>query len=98
MPPEFRNLGELSDVIALSLGDSSQPITKTKVDELDLLCGECPSDNSGVHCPFKTLSGISRPSRRSLFSQMSMDQVRQLYELATDCTCLKVPRARVEIN
>ncbi len=79
--------------LTLPLGMNSEKISPTLVAILDSLCCACPKFQYTACCPFGKFTGVSRPSRRSLFSQMDMAQTEGLFDLATDCTCPKDPRA-----
>ena len=67
-------------------------ILPSLVHDLDSISTECPKGKYTAKCPFQKLSGLSRDSRRSIFTQMSLVQVTQLFALATDCDgCPKDP-------
>ena len=68
------------------------------VEDLDSLCYLCPKGEYTGRCPFKVFSGISRPSRMSLFAQIDREQIAELFDLATDCTCPKDPRQENKIS
>ena len=67
-------------------------ISPSLVEDLDSLCYLCPKGKYTERCPFAKFSGVSRPSRMSLFAQMDPERVAELFDLATDCTCPKDSR------
>ena len=71
---------------------SAENIPPLLVDELTLLCRQCPKGCYTEHCPFGKFAGVSEASRRWMFEQMKPGQVEQLFALATDCVCPKDPR------
>lgn len=72
---------------------NSEKISPTLVAILDSLCCACPKLQYTESCPFGKFAGVSRPSRRSLFAEMDMEQTKRLFDLAADCSCPKDPRA-----
>jgi hypothetical protein len=71
---------------------NSEKITPSLAAVLDALCCACPKLHYTERCPFGKFTGVSRPSRRSLFGEMDMGQVERLFDLASDCTCPRDPR------
>jgi len=67
-------------------------ISNALVNELDLLCMECPKGEHRESCPFKIIAGLSRASRRSLFAAMEISRVEGIFDLAEHCRCPADPR------
>jgi hypothetical protein len=62
-------------------------IPATMVERLDQLCYACPKGDNARKCPFGIFSGLSRPARLSLFSDLTMDRAAVLFDMAADCSC-----------
>lgn len=82
--------------------DEASNVTPEKIPQplvavLDGLCTACPKKAYTEKCPFPKFQGISGPSRRSLFEGMDMDQVANLFAMATDCACPKDPRGSGQV-
>jgi hypothetical protein len=68
----------------LSLLDGNESLSELK-DLLFQLCQECPAKENHLHCPFRTLSGLSNASVERLLKVMPRASCLHLFELELTC-------------